>query len=286
MSYFHKRLMHLLRAENLAPRLKPLTTDIRASLEQIRIQARFGKDIINPYDRLYDVVFQLTLRLVGCNEIADDWKKLHQLLSYYKMLDESSTNPLMVIYPWLPTLAMLKRSYAGIRMYMMFKGVVDQRKKQGRTEDDGLQHLLDCGDSVTNVVTFVAGALFAGVINSSINAGAVLAFLAYQPEWQDKVRKELYEVVETYASPESKGRPVEERLTTLPLEVWETKFPSVDLCLKESIRLNLWGCGYRRNNTNTPVEIPGSKGEIIPAGQFAAYHFADARESLLFFASL
>ena len=276
-NYFAKRLTSLMRTDKLAPRLKPLVSDIRTSLERLRVQARLGKDVINPHDMLYDMIFQLTIRVVGCNEIADDPEKLHELLKYYEMLDDSST-PMTVIFPWLPTPAMLKRFYAGVRLYMIFDRVVAERKRQGRTEDDGLGHLLERNDSVVNIVTFIASALYAGIVNSSVMAGSVLAFLASSAEWQTKVRNEIMGVVEAHASPDTDGQPIEQRLASVPFEALESSFPTVEMCSKESLRLNLVGCGFRRNITDRPAEIPGSKGQVIPAGQYAAYHFIDARK--------
>ncbi|KAI9712037.1 MAG: hypothetical protein M1820_001746 [Bogoriella megaspora] len=220
------------------------------------------------------MVFQLTLRLVGCREIAEDPEQLRYVLKLYETLDKSSTS-LGIMFPRLPLPSTLKRNWAGFRLYMVLQRIADARKKEGRKEDDALQYLLDHGDSIKNVVSFVAGALFAGVVNSSINAGAILAFLSTNPKWQQKVYEEVVANVKEYASKESEGQPIAERLKTIPLDVWETKFVNVDLCLKESIRLNLLGCGYRRNISNRPCEIPGSKGEVIPAGQFATYHLAD-----------
>ncbi|KAL9097480.1 MAG: hypothetical protein Q9165_000376 [Trypethelium subeluteriae] len=273
-SYFSKRLLTLLRTERLVPLVKVLSNDIDGSLERLRTQARSGKNVINPYDTLYDIIFQLTLRAMGCTEIAADPQKRRQLLGYYATMDRCITRS-SVLFPWLPTLSLAKWYWSAFRMFSMFNRVIEDRKKQGRREDDALQYMLDCGETTERIVMFVSGSMFAGVFNATINAGAMLAFLAHQPEWQNKVRKEMNDAIEKYAAPDTKGRPVEERLASLPLEIWESKFPAVDLCVKESIRLNLMGCGYRRNISDKPIEIPGSKGEVIPAGHFATYHLAD-----------
>lgn len=42
---------------------------------------------------------------------------------------------------------------------MIFKKVVDDRSKTGRREDDALQYLIDQGDNVTDMLTFVLRAL-------------------------------------------------------------------------------------------------------------------------------
>ena len=114
------------------------------------------------------------------------------------------------------------------------------------------------------------GAVFAGQINSGINAAWVLCYLATSPHWLAEVRKEVEAVAEKYHPGSS--APLADRLTGLPLEAWETEFPIVDLCLRDSIRLQVQGTGMRRNISGHSVSIGD---EAVPPDAFLLYHFAN-----------
>lgn len=109
---------------------------------------------------------------------------------------------------------------------------------------------------------FVIGALFAGQLNSGINAAYVLAWLALDSDSMSKAREELELVSLRYCN---ESVPLVERLTQLPLEAWETDFKFMDLCLKDSIRLNSLGTAFRRN---LGPDIKLATGEVIPTGAF------------------
>lgn len=63
-------------------------------------------------------------------------------------------------------------------------------------------------------------------------------------------------------------------LTTLKIEHWETEFPSIDLGLRESIRLNMVGSVYRLNISGRDVPI-AETGEIVPRDAYLMYQMDD-----------
>jgi sterol 14-demethylase len=67
--------------------------------------------------------------------------------------------------------------------------------------------------------------------------------------------------------------PLTAQLTSLPLEAWESEFPALDLCLRESIRLQLLGTAFRRNASGR--DLPIGKGEVVPDGAYVVYALAD-----------
>ena len=77
-----------------------------------------------------------------------------------------------------------------------------------------------------------------------------------------KAREELENVSLRYCD---KSVPLVERLAQLPVEAWENDFKFLDLCLKDSIRLNLLGTAFRRN---IGPDIKLATGEVIPTGAF------------------
>ena len=82
------------------------------------------------------------MRTVGCDNIANDPVLLETTLGLYQAI-ESSTATTSIIFPWLPTPAALKRTIAGGRFYMIFKSIVNQRKRTNQRADDALQYLID-----------------------------------------------------------------------------------------------------------------------------------------------
>jgi hypothetical protein len=105
----------------------------------------------DPFNSIYLVVFQLTMRMVGSAEIASDTTKLRKTLKLFETIEQSTT-PTSIIFPWMPTIAFFKRTIAGGRLFQLFKGIMDDRKKTGRREDDALQYLIDMGDDIKSVI--------------------------------------------------------------------------------------------------------------------------------------
>lgn len=92
-------------------------------------------------------------------------------------------------------------------------------------------------------------------------------------EWQAKARKEVISAAQKYGT--NKDAPLIEQLSQLPIEAWESSFPSIELCLRESIRLQLQGTAFRKNTTDKEI-LTGVNDEVIPPGAFVTYHIADA----------
>ena len=105
----------------------------------------------DPFVSIYQIVYQLTMRQVGCTELASDIKKIKYTLSLYEAI-EKSTNAVNIIFPWLPTFALLSRTIAGAKLYFTFKKIINDRKKTGHRENDALQHLIDMDDSMNNML--------------------------------------------------------------------------------------------------------------------------------------
>ena len=128
--------------------LPQLIADTNSRLKGI---ASSPSGITEPFDSVYKIVFQLTMRTVGCNEIANDPRLLAKTLSFFETIGQSTT-PARVIFPWLPTPARLKQTYAGGSLYMIFQGIVNERKRTGKREEDALQFMIDQGDDVTQII--------------------------------------------------------------------------------------------------------------------------------------
>ncbi|KAF2163477.1 hypothetical protein M409DRAFT_26089 [Zasmidium cellare ATCC 36951] len=258
--YFTGRLITLLKGPMLKKGLPQLLLDARASME--RLQAN-SSGITDPFESIYRMVFQFTMRTVAANEIANDAKQLEKCLQLFEAI-EGATSSWSIAYPWMPVPSKLQRTYGGAQLYMIFKNIIDDRRKTARREEDALQYLIDNGDSITDILTFVLGSLFAGQLNSGINAAWILCYLANKPHWLTRVRDEVRTVANKYV-PDS-SLPLREKLMHIPIEAWESEFPTIDICLKDSIRLQTAGTAFRKNMSGQ--DIPLASGEVIPNGAY------------------
>lgn len=268
-SYFNKRLVNMLKGNQLKKGLPQMLQDARASLD---VLAKDPKGMTDPFDSIYRLVYQFTMRTVACSEIADNPPLLARTLKLYETVEGTAT-PFTIMYSWLPLPAKAKRTWAGAQLYMIFKKVVDDRRKEGREEEDALQYLMDQGDNITDIITFVLGALFAGQLNSGINAAWILIYLASKPYWLDRVFDEVTSVADRYCPDAS--LPLKDRLMQVPIEAWEGEFPTIDICLKESIRLQMPGTAFRRNITDHAIPLNKNGTEVIPPGAYVALAAAD-----------
>ncbi|KAH9861690.1 hypothetical protein J1614_011443 [Plenodomus biglobosus] len=267
-NHFSRRLVYLLKNEQFRRKLPILISDTREAMEAIRNEP---SGITNPFESLYRIVFRLTIRMVGADEIADDAEVLEETLRLFELIDNSATAS-SVIFPKFPSPAVLKRTYAGGKLYMMIEKILKKRASSDEKHDDALQYLLDQGDRTFKIVEFIIGALFAGLLNSGINAAWVACYLATSPEWLRRTQDEVRTTAAKYAR--NPNAPLYDQLDDVPLDAWETEFPVIDMCLRDSIRLNLLGTALRRNISGKSIPT-GHGDEVIPPGAFVTYAIAD-----------
>lgn len=208
--------------------LPTLIDDSLLSLEKLGFAGK-----TDPFDSIYELVYQLTVRTVGCREIAESEELRTKSLRYYEGIEQGLRPSAMLVPSWMPTPAKIKKTTSGARLYFMIKSIVDAREKEGRREDDPLQTLIDRGDSVVKIIEFIMGALLAGQINSGINAAWVLCYLGAAPEWLSKAKTEVDAILEEHGGG---GGTLVDKLKRIPLHIWEEGCPVIDLVLKESIR--------------------------------------------------
>jgi len=127
---------------------------------------------------------------------------------------------------------------------------------------------------MTEIVYFVAGALFAAQLNTGVNAAYLPCYLAASPEWLQKIRAEVEVVAAKHASKDP-NISLLDKLSSLPLDIWKSELPLIQLCLRNSIRLNMPGVFFRKNLSNHSIPT-GHGNEVIPPGSFPIYHVADA----------
>ena len=106
--------------------------------------------------------------------------------------------------------------------------------------------------------------MFAGVVNTGVTCGSAnsfqtlhlillknlacwaLLYLGAQPTWKKRAIDEYTALVLKHADTLS-TEPLHKRLATIPLDAWESELPSVELIIRETIRLTVSFTAFRRN---------------------------------------
>jgi cytochrome P450 len=266
-AYVNRNLLGLIKGPVLAKGLPQMLADVRQALDKVATKSE-----TDPFDSIYRIVFHLTIRTVGCVEIADDPVLREKTLGLYETL-ERTASAINVMYSWLPTPSKMLRMYAGTRLYMIVQKIIDARRREDRREDDPLQTLIDHGDSTIRIVAFVLNVLFAGILNSGVNAACIAMYIAADPHWCELVVDEVRSVADRYNADVTV--PLRDRLMSVPFAAWETEFPVIDACLRETIRLQLSGTFFRRNDTGASIPLDKEAKEVIPHGAYATYPIGD-----------
>ncbi|KKA17947.1 Uncharacterized protein T310_8106 [Rasamsonia emersonii CBS 393.64] len=268
-SYFQRRLIDLLKSEQLAKRLPRARSDARAAFEAL---AKNPSGVMNPSYTCYRIVVKQCVRLVCTDEISDDPKLLERCLGYLTIL-QSTTSIHTVAVPWLPSLSYMKRRYGRYGLRSLVTPIVSRRMKKGTPRvDDALQVLIDNGDSKEYIINFLISILFISTANAGVLAGAMLNIMAHHPDWQEKIYGEIKAAAAAHSK--NKDAPLVDQLDSIPLEAWDSSFPSLDLCFEEAIRMWVAFPMIRLNTAPDPIPIPGTD-EVIPAGSFASYNTTD-----------
>ncbi|KAI2642112.1 cytochrome P450 6A1 [Xylaria nigripes] len=273
---FQRSLVPLMRKENFVKNIDLLTGDLRAACENFAAappsKANPEWRVTDPFESFYEIVYQLTMRTLGANDIAGDPKLLKHTLSIFDWFEKSDSFA-KVIFPWLPTLNHALRMYYGAKLAFTFRDIIEKRKRTGQKGNDALQFLIDRGLSLKDIVSFEIAALFAGQLNSGINAGYLQIYLTQTPEWMARLREEVDAAVERHRTSATQSRT--DVLGTFTLEQWEGEFPLIDLALRETIRFSLPGTSFRKNSSGHDIPI-GDSGEIVPNGAYAVYPVEDS----------
>jgi cytochrome P450 len=151
--WFTRSITAMMQKDKFVTNLPLLVSDTLSRLEAVVSRNGGGREgAMDPFDDIYRIVYQLTMRTVGATEIAGSPELLATTLRLFEQIEQSNS-PARIIFPWLPTPAHFKRMAAGARLYMIFNRIIDERKRSGRREQDPLQYLLDTGEDTLKVLT-------------------------------------------------------------------------------------------------------------------------------------
>ncbi|KAI1353474.1 cytochrome P450 [Xylaria sp. FL0043] len=271
---FKKQIINLSHQTFLLRGLRNWTADIQEMCEELGGRPPLinldGWNVVDPFDRMYELIYKLTTRLVGSTEIAEDRELLRWSLSVFERLERSGSTA-RIVFPWLITFNYIASLALGARLYIALLRVIQKRNGRKHNED-AVGYLLKNGWDPEEIVKFQMAALWAGILSTAANASWLLVILASNPESKEVCVREIDTVIAKHRV--SRSQSPLDVLKELSLETWESEFPQLDSCLREGIRLATPGTAFRKNISGKDIVI-GNTGEVIPNGSFAAYIMDD-----------
>jgi hypothetical protein len=106
--------LHFLKTDYFRKKLPILVADVHAEMEALKNDPR---GVTDPFESIYCLVFRLTIRLAGADDMAEDPQLAEKVLRSFTMIEQSA-GATTVMFPNTPTIASLKRTYGGGRLYM------------------------------------------------------------------------------------------------------------------------------------------------------------------------
>ncbi|KAF8916504.1 cytochrome P450 [Mucidula mucida] len=254
IALIHKRLAGVQKSDMLSQLIPILLEDSRRMMES------WGDSgVFNPFDRIYEVTFQTTIRSLTCSEISDNPAVVARLKTLYDMLD-TGTTPATVLLPWIPTPSMIQKLWATKEIYDIIIRAIKQREDGGTAHNDALQMLLDFKDEKLVVVGFIMGLLIAGARATGTTACWLLTFLGGHQEWRAKVQSEIESLLASHPMIDDNVS-LTQHLSAIPLDTWEACTPILD-SPHAAMRRNLGPDKY-------------ISGKLIPTGAYIIYPFSD-----------
>ena len=98
----------------------------------------------------------------------------------------------------------------------------------------------------------------------------MLIDLAIHPEWREKCKKEIQDLISRHLNDSLSSATLHEKLAAVPLSAWEDELPILEACTRESQRIVLSGLTLRRSGHETKIGE-----QVVRRGDFLAYSLAD-----------
>ncbi|ATY61066.1 cytochrome P450 6A1 [Cordyceps militaris] len=281
-----KLFRKILTRERFSESLPSLVTDTDLVFRQLSMSGR----AVPLFPVMCRLIYQLMHRVAGIHEVAESDKLLDSSLKHFSSIEKCTAFQVM-FNPW-PLPGMLSKLWAAISLHRLVMRVMNERRKTGRVERDTLQLLMDYGEEDLEIVKVswhssllvpgswayhvepqcIISVLFAGLLNTGISSTWLLCYLAENRVWYEQVQAEVDMFVnKNRRTPEESVREILQRV---PYNDWDTQFPSISVCLRETLRLGVYQPAYRRNMSGEDVEIPGTN-QVIPKESFAFFSMGE-----------
>jgi sterol 14-demethylase len=106
--------------------------------------------------------------MASCRELASDLPALTTFQQHYWILEKSAT-PTALLFPWFPGPAKRAKEASTKALFTTLWDYIEERKKAPVPSSDAIDLLLGMGINNQDIIQFILGVIFAGVINTGIN---------------------------------------------------------------------------------------------------------------------
>lgn len=106
---------------------------------------------MNPFKDIYDLVFQMTVRMASCKELAADVPTIQKMGELYWKLEKSNT-AMSTLLPWVPSRARRNRKEATVGLYEILSHYVDVRRKAEVASSDAIDVMIAEGESDNDII--------------------------------------------------------------------------------------------------------------------------------------
>ncbi|KAJ7775559.1 cytochrome P450 [Mycena metata] len=223
---------------------------------------------INPFETFPEIIFRLTVTITTSLDIAANPAACNALLKVFHGLDMAAT-PVTVLFPWFLGPDRIRRFSLMKQFYNTIRETIDERKAQGRNDDDPMQFLLDEGLSPIEITQFAIAVLFTGNANTAVIVPAFVCDLATHPTYLSLVREEIETFIARF-SPDT-SLPLKTRIQSIAYDDWirPGALPILERCLKETIRLRVATPLHRLNDTGADIQMGGA---LVRQGTIVSFH--------------
>ncbi|KAH9061072.1 cytochrome P450 [Lactarius vividus] len=241
----YRRLANAQRSERLTELIPEILIDGR------RLFQPWEKaGTLDPFDKIYELIFQATVRCLTCTEIADDPEIVARLRQLFDKVDRGTT-PATVLFPWFPSPAMVSKARATKQIYDIIVNAIKVREQSGY--------------EMSTIAGFMIGLVTAGSRSTGNTASWLITYLGCHPRWRDEARAERPSPACDSPLPSSAA------LSSIPLTAWENETPVMDMLIRETLRIAQPHTAMRRNlGPETYID-----GKVIPTGTLVVYPFSD-----------
>lgn len=100
---------------------------------------------------LAQLVFQMTVRMATCKELAEDPDSIDRLAKHYWDLEKSAT-PVHLLLPWFPGTAKRQNKTSTTNLYNLINSYVQLRRNSPVPSMDAIDLLIAHGDTDTTII--------------------------------------------------------------------------------------------------------------------------------------
>jgi len=110
-------------------------------------------------------------------------------------------------------------------------------------------------------------------LTSSNQACWTLIDLAIHPEWREKCKKEIQDLISRHSGDSLSSATLGEKLGAIPVSAWENELPVLEACIRETHRIYQAGIALRRN-IREEIKIGE---QVVKRGDFLVYILDDVQ---------